>query len=281
MKTDKSHPRAMNGDCEVNGDINDDSGLSVEELVYREKFHIMTKRCKQIEADNLRLINLIYHTKKLTKKCLKEKKILIDRLEQKKDGFQSIKRPAFIEVCVSNTLFQHVLNFSPQVKQDVKPVPIVPAPILTKLLNPVVETLKHNPVKKSESTPSQNPVKCTPKPSVKCRPSKGRSEKGQKKPINPYLMFCKENRVKVQDEYMNSHGREMNNTELTKELAHRWQTINPTLKQDYQSRYEVEKEKYNVIKLLNIASQPRKTVSIEPKSAPKSAPSTIKSEKDS
>lgn len=276
MKTDKSHPRVMNGDCQVNGDINDDSGLSVEELVYREKFHIMTKRCKQIEADNLRLINLIYHTKKLTKKCLKEKKILVDRLEQKKDGFQSIKRPAFIEVCVLKTLFQQVVNFSSQVKKEMKPVPIVPAPILTKLLNPVVETSKH-PVKKLESTPSQSPVKSTSKPSVKSRPSKSRSEKGHKKPINPYLMFCKENRVKVQDEYMNSHGREMNNTELTKELAHRWQTINPTLKQDYQSRYEVEKEKYNVIKLLNIASQPRKTASNESKSVPL----TIKSEKDS
>lgn len=63
-------------------------------------------------------------------------------------------------------------------------------------------------------------------------------------------MFCKENRSKVQEEYQRINGREMNNTELTKELASRWQTINPVLKQDYQSRYEMEKGKYNEIKLL-------------------------------
>lgn len=90
MENDNGKKNATNSIC--------DDGLSVEDLVYREKFHIMSKRCNQIEADNLRLINLTYHTKKLTKKCHKEKRILIDRLDQKKDGFRDIKRPAFIEV---------------------------------------------------------------------------------------------------------------------------------------------------------------------------------------
>lgn len=90
--------KGINGHHKINLNGNDESGLSSEDLHYREKFHIMSKRCKQIEADNLRLINLIYHTKKITKKCCKEKKILIDRLDQKKDKFRSIKRPEYVEV---------------------------------------------------------------------------------------------------------------------------------------------------------------------------------------
>lgn len=103
--------------------------------------------------------------------------------------------------------------------------------------------------------------------------SKSKNDKGQKKPINAYLMFCKENRSKVQEEYQQANGREMNNTELTKELASRWQTINPILKQEYQSRYEVEKEKYNVIKMLGNVAESIIT-------AKSSTPMSVKREKD-
>lgn len=137
-------------------------------------------------------------------------------------------------------------------KEENEPTVSLAQPPDTQPPLPAKESPK-SPTKKLESTPS-TPAQNL-KPPSKSSNKTNRSDKGQKKPINPYLMFCKENRAKVQEEYQKVNGREMNNTELTKELANRWQTINPDLKLDYQSRYEVEKEKYNVIKLLQNASQ--------------------------
>lgn len=65
-----------------------------------------------------------------------------------------------------------------------------------------------------------------------------------KKPINPYLLFCQENRQPIQEKHTKLAGVEMNNQELTKALANKWHDLVPVEKQIFYDMYEREKERY-------------------------------------
>ena len=57
-----------------------------------------------------------------------------------------------------------------------------------------------------------------------------------KKPLSAYFLFSQEERLKVKAEFP-----DYSITEVAKELGRRWATIDPTVKQSYEQRYQVRK----------------------------------------
>ncbi|XP_033730224.1 uncharacterized protein LOC117319540, partial [Pecten maximus] len=67
------------------------------------------------------------------------------------------------------------------------------------------------------------------------KPKKGKSDKEKdpsapKKPANAFLMFCQQQRTTVQEAYFKENKEEISNHELTKRLAHLWNSLNPEQK---------------------------------------------------
>lgn len=60
-----------------------------------------------------------------------------------------------------------------------------------------------------------------------------------KKPLSAYFLFSQEERLKVKAEYP-----DYSITEVAKELGRRWATIDPTLKQSYEQRYQESRRQY-------------------------------------
>merc|ERR1719151_502887 len=60
-----------------------------------------------------------------------------------------------------------------------------------------------------------------------------------KKPLSAYFLFSQEERLKVKAEFP-----DYSITEVAKELGRRWATIDPTLKQSYEQRYQDSRRLY-------------------------------------
>jgi len=61
-----------------------------------------------------------------------------------------------------------------------------------------------------------------------------------KKPLSAYFLFSQEERLKVKAE-----NPDYSITEVAKELGRRWATLNPTLKQSYEQRYQDARKVYD------------------------------------
>jgi len=66
-----------------------------------------------------------------------------------------------------------------------------------------------------------------------------------KKPLSAYFLYSQEERLKVKEEYP-----EHSITEVAKELGRRWATLDPSIKQIYENRYQVRYK--NLWGLLNL-----------------------------
>merc|ERR1712190_278642 len=62
---------------------------------------------------------------------------------------------------------------------------------------------------------------------------------GPKKPLSAYFLFSQEERLKVKAEFP-----DYSITEVAKELGRRWATIDPTIKQSYEQRYQESRRQY-------------------------------------
>ena len=60
-----------------------------------------------------------------------------------------------------------------------------------------------------------------------------------KKPLSAYFLFSQEERLKVKAEFP-----DYSITEVAKELGRRWATIDPTIKQSYEQRYQESRRQY-------------------------------------
>jgi len=91
--------------------------------------------------------------------------------------------------------------------------------------------------------------------SSKCRKSKPNAHRNEitsngnvyvvpKKPINPYLLFCQENRSSLQEKYHTKYNAEMTHQELTKALAQQWHELSLTAKQVYYNLFNNDKIRY-------------------------------------
>ncbi|KAK6623788.1 hypothetical protein RUM44_010644 [Polyplax serrata] len=88
----------MSDDSEDEG-----GGESREEMVYRRKYQMLLERCEVLQQDNERLVHRIQQVYKYTRQVRKEKKFLINRLDNYGDNWRQGITQYFYESNVQHT----------------------------------------------------------------------------------------------------------------------------------------------------------------------------------
>ncbi|XP_012255138.1 non-histone protein 10 isoform X2 [Athalia rosae] len=137
-----------------------DYDVETEEFdVYKRKYQLLLERCEILQQDNERLVYRIQKVRKLLKRTRKEKKFLIDRLDQHGDRW----REAPMGVLEENSVFQ--------------------------------ATPKQEKGSKSNANhqKEEKPKKATKRKGTKADPN------APKRPANPFFQFCQEQRPRVME----------------------------------------------------------------------------------
>ncbi|XP_035224882.1 TCF3 fusion partner homolog [Stegodyphus dumicola] len=99
-KTDKVEKPSVS--TEVRSDnLNGESEKKTEKeevAPYEKKYYGLLHRCEIIKQSNERLVNRIYHVKKLLRRRKKERKFLMDRLDGYGDDYRSVALSLFAEM---------------------------------------------------------------------------------------------------------------------------------------------------------------------------------------
>lgn len=127
--------------------------------VYKRKYQLLLDRCEILQQENERLVFRIQRVRKLLKRTRKEKKFLIDRLDQHGDRW----REAPMGVLEENSVFQATL------KQE-KGAKIAP-----------------------NNSKEDKPKKGAKRKGAKADPN------APKRPANPFFQFCQEQRPRVME----------------------------------------------------------------------------------
>lgn len=64
------------------------AGESHEEMTYRRKYQMLLERCEVLQQDNERLVHRIQQVYKYTRQVRKERKFLMDRLDNYRDNWR-------------------------------------------------------------------------------------------------------------------------------------------------------------------------------------------------
>ena len=157
--------------------------------VYRRKYLLMMERINAIKQDNEVIARRIKEVQKLWKKSLKERKLIIKRLDNYGDNFRNVP------------LVFPAEDESNKKMKDKK---------LKRLANG------------DEAFPGGSGRGRKPKNDKEKPP---RDPNLPKRPQNPFFQFCKEKREEVAKEVLNTQGINLTKKELTKILANQWNTL--------------------------------------------------------
>ncbi|KAK2563621.1 TCF3 fusion partner-like protein [Acropora cervicornis] len=69
------------------------NGVSDQETRWKGKYFTLLKHCRQMEQENERLVNRIYHVKTLLKRYRKQRSFLKDRLDEYNDDYRDAQPP--------------------------------------------------------------------------------------------------------------------------------------------------------------------------------------------
>ncbi|XP_035743043.1 non-histone protein 10-like isoform X1 [Vespa mandarinia] len=127
--------------------------------VYKRKYQLLLDRCEILQQENERLVFRIQRIRKLLKRTRKEKKFLIDRLDQHGDRW----REAPMGVLEENSVFQATLKQ----EKGTKAMP--------------------------NNSKEDKPKKGTKRKGAKTDPN------APKRPANPFFQFCQEQRPRVME----------------------------------------------------------------------------------
>ncbi|KAI4480783.1 PREDICTED: non-histone protein 10 [Polistes canadensis] len=142
--------------------MSDESEYDIEPEVfdvYKRKYQMLLDRCEILQQENERLVFRIQKIRKLLKRTRKEKKFLIDRLDQHGDRW----REAPMGVLEENSVFQSTM------KQE-KGTKVAP-----------------------NNSKEDKPKKATKRKGTKADPN------APKRPANPFFQFCQEQRPRVME----------------------------------------------------------------------------------
>ncbi|XP_043508798.1 non-histone protein 10-like isoform X1 [Frieseomelitta varia] len=142
--------------------MSDESEYDVEPEefdIYKRKYQLLLDRCEVLQQENERLVYRIQHVRKLLKRTRKEKKFLIDRLDQHGDRW----REAPMGVLEENNVFQ-----------------ITPKP-------------EKGPKATAHNSKEEKTKKGTKRKGAKTDPN------APKRPANPFFQFCQEQRPRVME----------------------------------------------------------------------------------
>ncbi|XP_059471985.1 uncharacterized protein LOC132194610 [Neocloeon triangulifer] len=296
---------------DVTGDSTSENAMDdLQGEIYKKKFELLLKRCREIEQDNQRIAYRIYKVEKMYKETRHDKKILKQRLDLHRDEWRaayaernSADAPEGLLPPPQSNLVPHPpappqkpvklkisLGKSPQASSSKAPVKqpaasssrAAPKPqnpskahggkpkAVMPIKQPVNRSALNSPASKSSlggkpqslirpplPLQAQPPASKAPnrrasiekggKKASKERPKKPKVEKdpnAPKKPANPFLQFCKEQRL-ITTELMRGAS-DINKQELNKVLCNRWKTLTPEDKKVYIEKYELEKQQYSI-----------------------------------
>lgn len=172
-------------DLDDSGEANDGPSYSI----YRRKYMLMMERINAIKQDNEVVARRIKDVKKLWKKSLRERRMLITKLDTYGDNFRNI-------------------------------------PLVFPAEDETNKKMKDRKLKRlangEESLPGGSGRGRKPK-GDKDKPP--RDPNLPKRPQNPFFQYCKEKRDEVAKEVLNTQGINLTKKELTKILANQWNTL--------------------------------------------------------
>ncbi|PSN31290.1 hypothetical protein C0J52_24908 [Blattella germanica] len=208
-------------------------------MQYKYKFVIF--------QDNERLVHRIQQVKKLLRRSRKERKFLIDRLDQHGDNWRNVQLPIPLD---------EPLSTPAATKPDKNQHQKVGTGSTTKdFVNVVLFPNIHYTNSTSTEKGGRKNFNATSSGSANKRKSGKNSEKAErdpnapKRPANPFFQFCQEQRPIVMERLgleQKSGEAETSKQELTRQLASKWNTLPPEDKKVYYDMYEKSKEKYAV-----------------------------------
>jgi len=199
------------GDDEVEDDDEDlDSSTEMTSLsysVYRKKYNLLLERCSAIQQDNELLVSRVKEVNKLCKRGLRERKLLINKLDSYGDNFRNV-------------------------------------PIVFPVEEEVAKKVKDKKLKRGLEESTGTSGRGRKQRGDKDKPA--RDPNLPKRPQNPFFQFCKEKRDTVAQDVFTGQGVNLTKKELTKILANQWNSLDSNDKMIYNERFEEEKAGYNI-----------------------------------
>ena len=181
------------GDC--GDDDEDDLDDSTEPVpstsysVYRRKYLLLLERCRAIQQDNELLVSRVAEVRRLWKRGLRERRLIINRLDTYGDNFRNVPLVIPAEDESSKKMKDKRLKKAGNGGND-----------------DVGGSSRGRKHKGDKDKPPRDPNL-------------------PKRPQNPFFQFCKEKRDEVAQEVLHAEGVNLSKKELTKLLANRWNTL--------------------------------------------------------
>ncbi|KAJ4444015.1 uncharacterized protein [Periplaneta americana] len=214
-------------------DESDDEIENSEVDTYRRKYQLLLERCEVLQQDNERLVHRIQQVRKLLRRSRKERKFLMDRLDQHRDNWRNVQLPIPLD---------EPLSAPAATKPDKNQHQKVGAASTTKTTSSVEKGGRKN-------TSVSGSNSGTKRKSGKGSDKSERDPNAPKRPANPFFQFCQEQRPIVMERLgleQKAGEAEPSKQELTRQLASKWNTLPPEDKKVYYDMYEKSKEKYAV-----------------------------------
>ena len=182
-------------DAEEDEDDEDDLDDSSEAVpmssysVYRRKYMLLMERINAIKQDNEVVARRIKEVKKLWKKSLKERRLIINKLDTYGDNFRNVPLVFPAEDETNKKIKDRKLK---RLANGEEPLP--------------GGSGRGRKTKGDKEKPPRDPNL-------------------PKRPQNPFFQYCKEKREEVAKEVLNTQGINLTKKELTKILANQWNTL--------------------------------------------------------
>lgn len=237
--TEMDHHRELNTLSDYYSDNEQPNDLDFNEMAqiakYRECIAKLERKCEWMSQNNERMVRRLHYVKRITIRKKRDVALLKGRLDLYSDDWRTAQ------------------------PDPIRPPPSVPTVKVRKprvRKNDAAQAAAATAAAATATTPAppDTPNKTSPKEAKsfkKRKRSKSDKEKdpnAPKRPANPFFQFCQEQRSILMDE-LNSELQpgepELSKQELTRQLAQRWRSMDPEMKQIYVDKYESSKQKYN------------------------------------
>ena len=172
-------------------DLDDSTEIpSTSYSVYRKKYSLLLERCNAIQQDNELLVSRVKEVRKLWKRGLRERRLIVNKLDSYGDNFRNV-------------------------------------PLVFPTEDESSKKLKDKKMKKGigGDEGSSGSGSGRGRKSKGDKEKAPRDPNLPKRPQNPFFQYCKEKREAVAQEVYQSQGVNLTKKELTKMLANQWNTL--------------------------------------------------------
>ncbi|KAL8616535.1 hypothetical protein ACOMHN_036567 [Nucella lapillus] len=226
---------------------------------FLNKYFSLRKRCEQLQQSNEKLVNRVQHVKKLMKRYKRDKRYLINRLDDHDDGFREAQVPVMWE---EDEVFNCLRPPPPypggsdseggssrrRAGSDHSALsslqPLLAAHGLADSAIAAVAASVSGGGPSGGGKGGGGPSGGGKGGGKRVKVERDRDPNTPKKPANAFLLFCQQRRPTIQEDYFKEHKEEMAHHEMTRRLAQQWNNLSQEEKKLYYELYDQEKERY-------------------------------------